>query len=310
MGPAALVVIALLAAVAVLLFARARAELQAEREARAAAADAVVPVGDAMRDALTDAASGTIAGAKQVAVADSTAAGISNDVATRARDSGDPVLEDSGEGLVVVATYDTESPPATVEERRQHVTGLRVASLDLGPTLNELRPSRGGISLAGPEQTIASLPGPRPSDQPTYAVKLQPGPVQEWTLTLWTAPPPIPALAWLIAFGSSSPAPWQPAGWSVATTAPGGASGSSCGCRRRAPRRRPWPPSPSTAWTSPTCCRRSRTSSRPPWASRDCRWARRRHTANGSSSPGVSRRPTSPPPRCCPPSSRPERHCA
>ena len=126
-------------------------------------------------------------------MADSTAAGISSDVATRARDSGDPVMEDSGEGLVVVATYDTESPPPLSRSAASMSTGLRVASLDLGPTLSALRPARGGISLAGPEQTIASLPGPRPSDQPAYAVKLQPGPVQVWTLTLWTAPPPIQA---------------------------------------------------------------------------------------------------------------------
>ena len=111
------------------------------------------------------------------------------------------MLEDAGDGLVVVATYDTASPPATVEERRQHATGLRVASLDLGPTLEGLRPSRGGISLAGPERTIQSLPGPRPSDQAAYAVKLQPGPVQEWTLTLWAAAPPIPAPVWLAALG-------------------------------------------------------------------------------------------------------------
>ncbi len=201
LGPAAIVVVALLAAVAVLLFAREDAKQQAQREARAAAANAVVPVGDAMRDALSDAASGTVPGTKQVAVADSTTVGVSSDVATRARDTGDPVLEDSGEGLVVVATYDTASPPATVEERRAHATGLRVANLDLVPTLSALRPARGGISLAGPEQTIQSLPGPRPSDQPSYAVKLQPGPVQVWTLTLWTASPPIPTLAWLIALG-------------------------------------------------------------------------------------------------------------
>ncbi|MET0838832.1 MAG: HAMP domain-containing sensor histidine kinase [Marmoricola sp.] len=200
-GPAAILLIAVLAAVAVLLFAREQTGLKAQREARAAAADAVTPVGDALRKALSDAASGTVAGAQQVALADTPAAGVSGAVATRARDSGVAVFEDSGKGLVVVATYDTPSPPSTVEERRQHATGLRIASLDLRPTLNALRPARGGISLAGPERTIQSIPGPRPSGQPTYAVKLQPGPVQEWTLTLWTAPRPIPPWAWLTALG-------------------------------------------------------------------------------------------------------------
>ena len=200
-GPAAIVVVALLAAAAVFLVARDQSGLKAEREARAAAADAVAPVGDEMRSALSDAASGTIAGAKEVALADSAAAGVSSAVATRARDSGVAVLEDSRDGLVVVATYDTASPPATVEERRRHVTGLRVAPLGLEQTLNALRPSRGGIALTGPRRTILSIPGSRPSDQPTYAVKMQPGPVQEWTLTLWTASPPLPALAWLTVLG-------------------------------------------------------------------------------------------------------------
>ena len=199
--PVAILVIALVAAVALVLFARALSGLEAEREARAAAADAATPVGDALRTALKDAASGTASGAKRFAFADSAAAGVSGGVATRARDSGIPVFEDAGDGLVVVATYDTESPPATVEERRKHATGLQVARLDLGSTLEDLRPSRGGISLAGPERTVRSLPGPRPSDRPTYAVKMRPGPVQEFTLTIWTAPPPTPLPVWLAALG-------------------------------------------------------------------------------------------------------------
>jgi signal transduction histidine kinase len=192
-------VVALVAAVAVILVARDHAGLQAEREARAAAADAVFPVDDALRTAMTEATSGTLPGAKHVAVADSTTVGVSGDVAARAQDSGIPVLEDAGEGLVVVATYDTGSPPASVAERRAHVTGLQVLPLGLRPTLNDVRPSRGGISLAGPDRMIESLPGPRPPGRAAYAVTLEPGPVQEWTLTLWTATPPVPTWAWLLA---------------------------------------------------------------------------------------------------------------
>ena len=198
-GPAAVMVVALVAAVAVILIARDHAGLEAEREARAATADAVFPVDDALRTAMTEAASGTLPGAKHVAVADSATVGVSGDVAARAQDSGIPVLEDAGEGLVVVATYDTGSPPASVAERRAHVTGLQVVPLGLRSTLNDLRPSRGGISLAGPDRMIESLPGPRPSGRAAYAVKLQPGPVQEWTLTVWAASPPVPTWAWLFA---------------------------------------------------------------------------------------------------------------
>ena len=200
-GPTAALLIALLAAAAVLLFARAHADLQAEQEVRAATANAAAPVGDAMRKAMSDSASGTVAGSRQVALADSPEEGVSSSVAARARDSGLPVLEDSGEGVVVVATYDTATPPASVEERRKHVTGLRVSSLNLRPTLNALRPARGGISLAGPRRTIQSLPGRQPADRPSYDVTLQPGPVQVWTLTLWSASPPLPGWAWWAALG-------------------------------------------------------------------------------------------------------------
>ena len=60
-GPTAALLIALLAAAAVLLFARAHADLQAEQEVRAATANAAAPVGDAMRKAMSDSAAGTVA---------------------------------------------------------------------------------------------------------------------------------------------------------------------------------------------------------------------------------------------------------
>jgi signal transduction histidine kinase len=200
-GPVATVVIAVVAAVAVVLVARDHASVTAQQHARGVTANAVAPVADALRTEMNNAASGTATGAKEVAFGDSTSAGVSSDVATRARDLGIPVLEDTGEGVVVVATYDTTTPPTTVEERRAHVTGLRVAPLDLGSTLDNLKPLRGGISLAGPDRTVHSLPSRHPADQPAYAVKLAPGPAPEWTLTLWVVPPPTSTLAWLIALG-------------------------------------------------------------------------------------------------------------
>ena len=155
-GAAAIVLIALLAAVAVILVARDHAGLEAELEARAAAADAVAPVAEALRNEMNAAAAGTVAGSKQVALADSSAGHVSSATATRARDTGTTLLEDSGEGVVVAATYDTSSAPASVEERRKHVTGLRVVPLDLGPTLRFCgRPGR--IALAGPNRTVRSL---------------------------------------------------------------------------------------------------------------------------------------------------------
>jgi signal transduction histidine kinase len=198
-APSVIVALALLAALSVVLVARHLTHVQAERVARAVTADAVDPIDNAMRSAMSDATSGTIAGSRPVTLADSGAAGISSLVAARATDSGIAVLEDSGQGLVVVATYDTSSIPATVADRRAHVTGLRLAPLGLKPTLSGLRPSRGGISLAGPDRTILSLPGRRPPHEASYAVQLQPGPVQIWTLTVWEPANPIPAATWLLA---------------------------------------------------------------------------------------------------------------
>ena len=200
-GAAAIVLIALLAAVAVVLVARDHAGLEAELEARAAAADAVAPVAEALRTEMTAAASGTAAGSKQVALADSSPGDVSSATATRARDTGTTLLEDSGDGVVVAPTYDTRSPPITVEERRKHVTGLRIVPLDLDTTLSALKPSRGGIALAGPNRTVKSLPGAQPSDRATYVVKLRPEAARDWTLTLWTASPPVPMPVWLVALG-------------------------------------------------------------------------------------------------------------
>ena len=160
-GPAAVMVVALLAAVAVILIARDHAGLQAEREARAAAADAVFPVDDAMRDGddrsrLRDPRRGQARcrrrqrHRRRLRRRRRPCPGLGHPGA-RGRRRG------TGGGRDV---RHRGSPPASVAERRAHVTGLQVVPLGLRSTLNDLRPSRGGISLAGPERTIQSTPRP------------------------------------------------------------------------------------------------------------------------------------------------------
>jgi signal transduction histidine kinase len=192
-------VVALLAAVAVLLTARQLAHLKAERDARAAVADAVAPVADALRTVKTSTTAATAQGARQVAITAASSAGVSGATATRARDSGVPELEDSAHGVVVVATYDTPTPPGSVAGRRTHVTGLRVAPMRLAQTLEGLRPARGGLSFAGPDRTVESAPERQPPDRVGYTVTMAPGLAQDWQLTAWTSPRPIPAGAWLLA---------------------------------------------------------------------------------------------------------------
>ena len=194
---AAILAISFLAATAVLLAGQHQSQLAAARDTRAAAADAVAPIVEELRTAMDSAAAG--AGTRALTGAGAASAGIDDATATRARDLGMPVLDDSGEGLVVVATYDTASLPATVEERREHLRGLSVAPLHLAPILRRLQPAEGGISLAGPDRRVLSLPGSPPSSDAAYSVDLGPGPTTAWSVTLWLPPPTTPVGAWAIA---------------------------------------------------------------------------------------------------------------
>jgi len=83
--------------------------------------------------ALESAASGDAPGSRHVSLADIGSAGIAPASAIQARDSGQPVLDDSENGVVVVATYDQPTPPTDVQQRRAHVVGFRIVPLALGP---------------------------------------------------------------------------------------------------------------------------------------------------------------------------------
>jgi signal transduction histidine kinase len=198
-SPVAILLVAVLGAVTVVLVARDHAHLRAERQVRAAIADATPSVASAMRGASNDASTGATPRARQLALGDPRPAGVDDDVAAQARDSGNPVLVDSGAGLVVVAMYDTPTTPTSVAERRQHLSGLRIVPMDLGSTLGSVRPSRGGISLSGPRRTVVSVPDARPPGDASYSVRFSPVLAPGWRLTVWTAAPPISPLAWLAA---------------------------------------------------------------------------------------------------------------
>jgi signal transduction histidine kinase len=198
-GAATIAAVAVIASVVVVLTAHHVSKIDAGRDARGAVANAVGPVSDAVSTAMTTATADPTTG-KQVAYADAAASGVPEAVAVEARDSGKAVLADSGSGLVVTATYDTATVPASVQERRDHVSGLRIVPLDLSRELDRLRPARGGISLAGPDHRVISLPGARPAGRSAYDVALAPEPAPQWTLTIWEPRPTIPGGAWLAAF--------------------------------------------------------------------------------------------------------------
>jgi signal transduction histidine kinase len=192
------IVTTIAAAVGVLLSSRHVAHLEAERQARAAAANAVPAVSDALRTALESAASGDAPGSRHVSLADIGSAGIAPASAIQARDSGQPVLDDSEKGVVVVATYDQPTPPTDVQQRRAHVVGFRIVPLALGPALPALLPPGGGVSVAGPDRRVVTT-GPVPSSAHAYTVKLAPGLAADWSVTTWTTSQGVSAGAWLAA---------------------------------------------------------------------------------------------------------------
>ena len=146
-----------------------------EREARAAAADAVAPVADAMRTAMSDAASGTVAGAKQVAARRQPRLPASPARSPPVRGTPVlPVLEDTGDGARGgrdLRHRRPRRPRSRSDARTSRASGSR--RWTCAPTLTGLQARAEAASRSpGPERTVLSLPGARPSGRATYAVKL------------------------------------------------------------------------------------------------------------------------------------------
>ncbi len=118
-----------------------------------------------------------------------------------ARDSGAPVLDDTDAGLVVAAVYEGSRVARNVQERRDRVRGYVSLELDLVPTLRGLVPDRGGVAVAGPERTVASVPDVLPSSPVSHTVTFRPDGGEEWSLTVTTPHPGTPLLSWLVALG-------------------------------------------------------------------------------------------------------------
>ncbi|GEP34227.1 hypothetical protein NSZ01_19950 [Nocardioides szechwanensis] len=195
------IVLTILAATATVLIGRQLNRLEAERDASTAAADILAAVAEDVRTTADSATAEASAGVRASEVGAAFPEGVADSSAVRARDSAQPVLDDSGEGVVVVASYDTAVTPATVQERRDHVVAYAVVPLDLAGTLLTMKPSEGGIAVAGPDRQVMSVPDHRPSDAAFQTVDLGSGTTSGWTLTVWTTPPQTPAVAWLIALG-------------------------------------------------------------------------------------------------------------
>ncbi len=192
-------VVALLACGAVLLTADRSADLRAESETRSVAAEAIIPVAGSLRTAVDAAAAGSAPDATQVAADQLDSSDVPVAAAVRARDTGTPVIDDAGSGVIVVAVFQGGVVPASVAERRAMVTAYRMVPLDLTSVLEARRPRGGGIAVSGTDRTVVTLPSAIPSDASPYTVVLSARIAPGWTLTVWTAEPGIPFSAWVTA---------------------------------------------------------------------------------------------------------------
>ena len=194
---ALVVLLGVLAGLAVLLVARNTVTLESESETRAAAAEALPAVAATLRTALEDASSGVGTSGQRIAFEEAEQRGVDVTTAVRARDTGEPLLHESG--VVLVATYDSPAPPSGVAQRRAAFSELYVVPLHLEPTIDRLRPDDGGILVSGPERVVADIPGPAPADVTSYSASLSPALARSWTVTVWRPAPGVPLGAWIVA---------------------------------------------------------------------------------------------------------------
>jgi len=192
-------VVAVLACAAVFLTAGRAADLKAQSDTRSLAAEAIIPVAGALRAAQDAAATGTASSSKVVPADELAGSSIPEDAAVRARDTGLPVIDDTGDGVFVAPLYRDGVAPESVAERREQITGYRAVPIDLSATLSQRQPPGGGIAVSGTNRTVVSLPRAVPDDAKPYTVVVSSRVAPGWTLTVWTAPPAIPFSAWVTA---------------------------------------------------------------------------------------------------------------
>lgn len=189
----AVLLVSVVAAVVAVLAGRHLEGVEADRRAAAAAADSVTVVADELRTVL---ASASVASATEQPDGPD---GVSASTLTLARDSGSPVLDDGGGGLVVVGRYSGSVEPRTVQERRDLLSGFVTVPLDLEATLEPLMPAGGGISVSGPDRQVVALPSTGPGSAASFTASLGPDLAPGWTVTVWIESTGTPLTSWLAA---------------------------------------------------------------------------------------------------------------
>ena len=191
-------VVAFVAASVTVLAGRHVERLKADRRAASATAGSVTVVADALRKKIAAVGSAGSPDEPGRPAADALSAGVSLAELALARDSGRPVTDDAGGGIIVVARYRTGADPGTVQARRSNVAGFQIVPLDLAPTLKALIPDEGGISVSGPDRLVLALPSPAPRSAASFTAALGPDVATDWSVTVWTTPAGTPAVVWLI----------------------------------------------------------------------------------------------------------------
>ena len=199
----ALVVGTLMLATAALSLVTGRhvAETTAQREVAVLAAANVTMVQSALRDQMDAVQRIALLSGDDSGPLPEPSPAPSEEIRVLARDSGLPVLDDVGTGLIVSAVYESGEVARTVQDRRDRVRGYVTLELDLVPTLRELVPDGGGLAVAGPQRQVASVPDPLPSSEVSHTVVFLPGGGEEWSLTVAAGPTGTPVVSWVVAFG-------------------------------------------------------------------------------------------------------------
>lgn len=171
------------------------AQLRAESAATQGAAETVAELTAELRSSMEEAAEPS--NTKPVPLIQARRQGVPLTALTRARDTGEPVLLESG--AILVARYETASPPSDVASRRQGVVGVDLVPISLRSVLAGVAPAEGGVVLSGPERPIAQRPGPPPQDAVDYSVELPQTLAPDWSVVVWSPVQAVPVGSWLVA---------------------------------------------------------------------------------------------------------------
>ena len=116
-----------------------------------------------------------------------------------ARDSGAPVLDDTGTGKIVTARYGVSPTPSTVASRRASLQGYDVTPLVLDDVLAGLAMTGDAIAVEGPRNRVASSAESTSGSTVSDSASFTPGAGAEWSVTVMSPRQRPSVVAWGLA---------------------------------------------------------------------------------------------------------------